>query len=232
MIVPRGTHNHHRIRRPIHRRIVPPRHLRLDPRLPARGKQQLFINIGLGQDLTGGKSNASHLLLCSRTECYKMLSMITLCAVILAQAAAHPAFSHESLVLHAADERGRSEVKQFAPDELIRKWSKDLGSVSAPKRFRWQPPYAMLITPAANAEINGFEDARNYTAEKNSKFSPDSWAQQQTQEHEIAVFKVWLVAWPGVHGRRIDYLANPADVRDVNFVLLPDGNPGRAIHIQ
>lgn len=127
--------------------------------------------------------------------------------------------------MKAAYERGRAEAKaNVRIEKLLRKWTKDVGKVRSPDRQSWTAPFAIFQTPAEGAELQGFNDQREYR---------DSWDQIKKtyaafRANNVArkiYFFVRLLAWPGIENwyGSINRAANAADVRDVKFVLLVDG---------
>ena len=110
--------------------------------------------------------------------------------------------------------------------KFVGRWEKPLGIVRAPSSWGWLPPSAVIFTPASYWEATGFQAGRRYQAEDQYKAQAQAFGNQP----QYLVATVFLYAWPGIRGlHHISRPAVEADVKDVTFALLPDGDAEKAI---
>lgn len=143
------------------------------------------------------------------------------------QPSPHPAFQINPDAMQKAYDAGREAAKKkVKPWTYARPWSKDIGKVRSPPGQSWTAPYAILMTPTVFAGGMGLEDGRLYEDDtkfkgiiKSAKENPP-----QPKDRRIRLI-VMLYAWPGISDwdGSLNRSAKEADVRDVKFVLLIDG---------
>lgn len=155
--------------------------------------------------------------------------MVTLVAGLLfvVTADVHPAFVGVPAKLsqhYRAGVEWRKKKKTMR--ELLRTngWQKDIGTVRSLRGHVWEAPSVTLLTPNAVAAISGFVDEMEYSDTKTGEAKIIDALAGARKTLEVFVD---LYAWPGVGGlynQFVERPARPEDVRDIQFVVLVNGN--------